>query len=76
MLKIHLNNMPANAAPIAKKNSEKFKRIKCSTLANLLNGNNFHESIYNWNENEEQKFNQNDNRNDTESIYSMVSDNT
>ena len=40
---------------VAKRVSEKFKRIKPKTLAKLLNGINFTESVYNWNGAEEAK---------------------
>ena len=33
---------------VAKRTNEKFRRIKCSTLAKLLNGYNPMESVYNW----------------------------
>jgi hypothetical protein len=35
---------------VAKRKSEKFKRIKCSTLAKLLQENNNDESVYNLGE--------------------------
>lgn len=66
---------------VAKRASEKFRRIKCSTLAKLLNGINFGESVYNWKGNEEQKEEfklsdiiKNNANNDTESVYSMRTD--
>lgn len=34
---------------LAKRKNEKFKRIKCSTLAKLLQEQNYDESIYNLN---------------------------
>lgn len=69
---------------VAKRAGEKFKRIKCSTLAKLLNGLNFHESVYNWqggDDNEEskediRKIPLSNNQYETESIYSMRTDNT
>jgi hypothetical protein len=36
---------------LAKRKNEKYKRIKCSTLAKLMQENNHEESIYNLNEN-------------------------
>ena len=33
---------------VAKRVNEKFRRMKCSTLARMLNGINFGESVYNW----------------------------
>jgi len=33
---------------VAKRASERFRRIKCSTLAKLLGGINFGESVYGW----------------------------
>ena len=75
---------------VAKRASEKFRRIKCSTLAKLLNGFNMGESVYNWKgegheETKEefkmsdimsQRTNNNINNNDTESVYSMRTDTT
>ena len=40
---------------VAKRVSEKFKRINPKTLAKLLNGINFTESVYNWKGGEEAK---------------------
>lgn len=37
---------------LAKRKNEKFKRIKCSTLAKMLQENNTEESIYNLNRDE------------------------
>ena len=64
---------------MAKRNTEKFYRIKCSTLAKMLNGFNAAESVYDWKGQnvgqEEFKVGPSTDRfNDTESIYSMVSD--
>ena len=39
---------------VAKRKSEKFRRIKCSTLAKLLSEQNFEESIYKLHEGEEE----------------------
>jgi hypothetical protein len=39
---------------VAKRKSEKFRRIKCSTLGKLLTEQNFDESIYKLNEGEEE----------------------
>jgi hypothetical protein len=36
---------------MAKRKGEKYKRIKCSTLAKLMTETNYEESIYNLNEN-------------------------
>lgn len=36
---------------VAKRKGEKYKRVKCSTLARLLQENSYQESIYNLNEN-------------------------
>lgn len=36
---------------VAKRKGEKYKRIKCSTLAKLMTENTYEESIYNLNEN-------------------------
>ena len=36
---------------VAKRKGEKYKRIKCSTLAKLMTENNYEESIYHLNEN-------------------------
>lgn len=60
---------------VAKRVNEKFRRMKCSTLAKMLNGINFGESVYNWKgEGEETKEEfKTSEINDTESIYSMVS---
>jgi hypothetical protein len=35
---------------VAKRKNEKYKRIKCSTLAKLMNENQYEESIYNLND--------------------------
>ena len=69
---------------VAKKVSEKYKRIKCSTLAKLLNGGvgtQMGESVYNWKEEESKGENIGNligggGEGDTESIYSMRTDNT
>lgn len=73
---------------VAKRASEKFRRIKCSTLAKLLNGFNMGESVYNWkgegHEETKEEFKMSDimsqrtnnNNNDTESVYSMRTDTT
>lgn len=69
---------------VAKRVSEKFKRIKGSTLAKLLNGINFGESVYNWKGNNQEEFKLSDMINgggggminDNESVYSMRTDAT
>jgi len=63
---------------VAKRSNEKFHRIKCSTLAKLLNGLNFHESVYNWpgNEDNKEEMKMSESKYETESIYSMISDAT
>lgn len=62
---------------VAKRASEKFFRIKCSTLAKLLTGYNFGESVYNWNgEDGKEEFKLSEHAHDTESIYSMRTDAT
>eukprot|EP00347_Sterkiella_histriomuscorum_P001952 403370035 len=59
---------------VAKRANEKYKRIKCSTLAKLLGGNNLGESVYNWKGEEgKEEFKGTDMISDTESIYSMRS---
>lgn len=63
---------------VAKRASERFRRVKCSTLAKLLGGINFGESVYGWKSGEEGKeeFKASDMINDNESIYSMRTDMT
>ena len=68
---------------MAKRINEKFKRIKPKTLGRLLHGINFHESVYNWQGAEEVKEEEsirglmgNQNQFETESVYSMKTDNT
>ena len=64
---------------VAKRSSESFRRVKCSTLAKLLGGLNFGESVYNWNGNGEEskeEFKTHDHISETESIYSMRTDAT
>ncbi len=52
---------------LAKRKDERFKRIKCSTLAKLLTEQNFEESIYNINKDEQPS---EPDKVETESIYS------
>lgn len=69
---------------VAKRASEKFRRIKGSTLAKLLNGFSFGESVYNWKgegheeeAKEEVKLSEiRSFQQDTESVYSMRTDTT
>lgn len=64
---------------VAKRSYEGFRRVKCSTLAKLLGGLNFGESVYNWKGNSEEskeEFKTHDNISETESIYSMRTDAT
>ncbi len=76
IMKVNFINVFLGDKLVAKRASEKFRRVKTSTLAKLLNGVNFNESVYNWNGGEEGKeeFKASDMINDTESIYSMRSD--
>ena len=57
---------------VAKRKNEKFRRIKCSTLAKLLTEQNFEESVYKLNEGEEEsKAPSMAQAQDAESIYSV-----
>lgn len=71
-------NMTLGDKLVAKRANEKFFRIKCSTLAKLINGFNFSESVYNWPGMEESKEEQKSvmSKMETESVYSMLTDNT
>lgn len=71
-----LNDTPVGDKLVAKRSNEKFYRIKCSTLAKLINGFNFNESVYNWPGQEEGKEETKSvmSRMETESVYSMLSD--
>lgn len=61
---------------MAKKGSEKFYRVKCSTLIKMMNGFNPAESVYDWKGQEgQEEFKVSDMNNDNESVYSMISDN-
>ena len=61
---------------VSKRVNEKYFRIKCSTLSKLLTGFNPGESVYDWHGNNEgqEEFKVSDMMNETESIYTMVTD--
>lgn len=79
---LRINHLSIGDKLVAKRASEKFRRIKCSTLAKLLNGFNFGESVYNWkgegHEETKEEFKLSgmvsQSNNDTESVYSMRTD--
>lgn len=61
---------------MAKRAGEKFFRIKYTTLGKLINGFDFHESVYNWPEEGKEETKSVMGKMETESVYSMVSSQT